>query len=193
MSGYVTVDIVCDDASHVGKLWLVERFAQMGPGDWAPSTELPLGLLAASISGIRRISARCWTRPPMLTCRCRSRRQCTCGCGSSCNAANACAGGERSRSPPARTNWAECSTRWQPTTSRPFTWPHSVLGWTAAQAGQRRALSRLSQQRASPPGRLSCPPHPLPSRITAPVSARSPVPCVPVNATLPISTPPNVI
>jgi hypothetical protein len=36
---YVTVEIYCDAASH--ERWAVERFAEMGPADWLPESQLP--------------------------------------------------------------------------------------------------------------------------------------------------------
>jgi hypothetical protein len=40
-SAYTTIEIYCDDPSHPGTRWLVDRFANMGPGDWVCVSELP--------------------------------------------------------------------------------------------------------------------------------------------------------
>jgi hypothetical protein len=40
-SAYTTIEIYCDDLVHPGKRWLVDRFANMGPGDWVSVSELP--------------------------------------------------------------------------------------------------------------------------------------------------------
>jgi hypothetical protein len=36
MSGYVTVEIYCDDLSHDERRWVVEQFAKTGPAEWLP-------------------------------------------------------------------------------------------------------------------------------------------------------------
>lgn len=43
MDGYTTIEIFCDNPVHAETRWVIDEFAQGGPGEWLPTSQLPGG------------------------------------------------------------------------------------------------------------------------------------------------------